>query len=78
MAATREDIDRWINHAKEIGATHIISVCDTFDWEDYPVYVMPKDDLKEKKKLYDGIDMQSINEVITLNEDGTVHEEIKK
>jgi len=67
MAATREDIDAWKKHAKEIGATHIISVCDTFDWDDYPVYVMPTEDLSERKKKYDGINMQKINEVIDIN-----------
>lgn len=74
MAATREDVDRWIAAAKEKGAKHIISVCDTWDYDDYPVYVMPEDDLEKMKKKYDGVNMQKINEVITINEDGTVHE----
>jgi hypothetical protein len=77
MAATREDIDRWIATAKQLGAKYIISVCDTFDYDDYPVYVMPEDNLEEKKKLYDGHNMQKINEVITINDDGTVTEGIK-
>ena len=76
MAATRSDVDRWINHAKEIGAKYIISVCDTFDYDDYPVYVMLKENLeKEKTRIYNS-SMQKINEVITINPDGTVHEEI--
>ena len=41
MAAKKEAIERWIKDAKEKGATHIISVCDTFEWEDYPVHVYP-------------------------------------
>jgi sugar phosphate isomerase/epimerase len=74
MAASREDVDRWIRTAKKMGAKHIISVCDTFDWDDYPVYVMPDENLEERKKDYNGVDMQRINEIITINEDGTVTE----
>jgi hypothetical protein len=74
MAATRTDIDRWIESAKEEGATHIISVCDTFEWEDYPVNVLPGENLELKKLQYDNVNMQKINEVITINADGTVSE----
>ena len=74
MAATRKDVDRWIATAKKMGAKHIISVCDTFDWDDYPAYVMPNENLEERKKEYNGVNMQKINEVITINEDGSVTE----
>ncbi len=74
MAASKSEIDGWISTAKEMGATHIISVCDTFDYDDYPVYVLPHEDLEEIKKKYDRVNMQKINEVITLDEDGSVHE----
>lgn len=74
MAATREDVDRWISTAKKMGARYIISVCDTFDYDDYPVYVMPGESLEKRKQEYTG-NMQRINEVITMNPDGSVHEE---
>lgn len=63
---TKLERERWIEIGKKMGATHIISVCDTFDYDDYPVYIMPEDSLEEKKKQYDGINMQRINEIITL------------
>ncbi len=72
MAATEEEVNRWIETAREKGAKYIISVCDTFDYDDYPVYVMPDENLTERKKEYNGENMQRINEVITLNDDGTV------
>lgn len=68
MAATREDVDRWIATAKAKGETHIISVCDTFDYDDYPVYVLPGEDLEEKKKEYNQVNMQKINEVIVVSD----------
>ena len=48
MAATREDIARWFIEGQSQGATHIIVVCDTFDWEDFPVYVLPQENVREK------------------------------
>jgi len=39
MAASREDISRWFDEGVAKNATHMIVVCDTYDWEDYPVYV---------------------------------------
>ncbi len=39
MTISRADIKRWFRNGKKNGATHMIVVCDTFDYEDYPVYV---------------------------------------
>ena len=66
MAASREDVERWIKTGKEQGAQYIISVCDTFDWDDYPAYVMPNENLEERKKKFSEENMQRINEVIDL------------
>lgn len=66
MAATLEDVNRWIETGKKEGATHLISVCDTFDWEDYPVYVMPHEDVVERTAYYRAYSMQKVNEVIKL------------
>ena len=68
MAAYQDEVDDWVEIAKDRGATHVISVCDTFDHDDYPVYVMPGEDLEEKKKHFDGVNMQRINEVITIEQ----------
>lgn len=70
MAATYDQVQEWIVDGKSNGATHLISVCDTFGWDDYPVYVYPEDDLKEVMAAYSGVRMQTINEVIELIEDG--------
>ena len=73
MAATREDVDRWIKTAKKMKAKYIVSVCDTFDYDDYPVYVMPSENLENVKSAH-SINMQRVNEVITINSDGSVIE----
>jgi len=73
MAASREDVDRWIEHAIEAKCEFIISVCDTFDWDDYPVYCKDKNDLIMNYDQYDGENMQRVNEIIQII-DGVVFE----
>jgi len=67
MAASGQDVDFWISQAKKQGATHIVSVCDTFDYSDYPVYVMPGENVDKIKRKYNGENMQRVNEVITID-----------
>jgi hypothetical protein len=67
MSATRQDIDRWFEAGLSSGATHMIVVCDTYDYENYPVYVNKNEDVEEKVKLYEQKDMQSIEEIYNLS-----------
>jgi len=69
MTATEDDVKRWVQEGKSRNATHMVSVCDQFSWDDYPVYVMPEDDLKDIVSKYDGPNMQKVNEVIDLERD---------
>lgn len=39
-----EDLSRWFDDGVRQRATHMVVVCDTFDWSDYPVYVKPGED----------------------------------
>ena len=66
MAATKEDLKRWFDSALRQKATHMIVVCDTFDWDDYPVYVLTGEDVREKAKEFDGRNMQKIMEVYSM------------
>ena len=52
MATTKQVIRRWLKEAKAKGATHMIVVCDTFDHEDYPVFVMPGDNARTTAASY--------------------------
>lgn len=56
-----------IKEAQILGATHVISVQDTFNDEDYPAFVMESDDLQEVRKRYDNINMQRINYVLEVD-----------
>jgi hypothetical protein len=70
MKETESDRDRWIRDAKKQKAKYVVSVCDTFSYEDYPVYCKDEDELSEAKSKYGcGKNMQRINEVITIELD---------
>jgi len=66
MAVSKKEFNKWIEEGKKMGATHLISVCDTFDYDDYPVYVMPGENCTKKEAEYNSKDMQRVNEVIKL------------
>lgn len=69
MATTKEDIRRWFEAGKKMGATHLIVVCDTFDWEDYPVYVDKTEDVRRMFEKYNGKNMQKVMEVYSFHRD---------
>ena len=50
MPATRDEILAWFDRGAALGATHMIVVCDTFSYEDYPVFVMPGEDVHRARK----------------------------
>ncbi len=39
MSTTKTEIRNWLETAKQNGATHLLVLCDAFDWEDYPVEI---------------------------------------
>ena len=75
MLATRENINQWIITAKKKECKFIISVCDTFDYYDYPVFCKTIKQVKEDYLVYNS-KMQRINEIIRINDDGTVDENL--
>lgn len=66
MATTREEIRQWFLEGQRGGKTHMVVVCDTFDHEDYPVYVYPNGNVHEVVEAYDGKNMQRVMEVYAL------------
>lgn len=70
MTTTKEDIVKWLKMAKEEGnISYVIIVCDTYDWNDYPVNVKVGQDIEKIMKKYNGINMQKIMEIYNLDMD---------
>ena len=69
MATTQAEIREWINQAVSENATHMLVVCDTFDWEDYPVIVGAKQNVRDVYAAHNGPNMQRVMEVYNLKMD---------
>ncbi len=65
---TKQDIREWLEEGQEQGATHVIVMCDTFDWSDYPVFVSPDEKVREVEEEKRG-SMQTVIEVYNLSMD---------
>jgi len=61
-----ETLKRWFKSGVDQGATHMIVVCDTYDWSDYPVYVLPAEDVREVEAKYAEADMSKVMEVYKM------------
>ena len=66
---TRMDLKVWFDQGKKEGATHMIVVCDTFDYGDYPAYVTPPETIHDRITYYKLSPMQRIMEVYDLSMD---------
>ena len=69
MATTQAEIRGWLNEGQRKRATHVIVATDTFSHEDYPVYVMPGEDVAQRAEEHDGPNMQRVVEVYDLSMD---------
>jgi hypothetical protein len=65
---TRDDIRLWLLQGSEQGARYMLVVCDSFDHEDYPVYVLPSDNLERLAQEH-SVNMQRVMECYDLQMD---------
>lgn len=63
MAATRADISRWFDEAPKT-ATHMIVVCDEFDYGDYPEYI--KGDAAKARECVDELNAKDLTRVMEV------------
>ena len=71
-----EDIKRWINNRPE-GCHHMIVACDTFDHEDYPVYLGEGEDVEAKEKELNNEDQMSrVMEIYSFTGKYTIEEQL--
>lgn len=67
MGTSLEDIREWFDVGKKNHATHMIVVCNTYDYEDYPKYVYPGQDVHQVERELNNPDrMSKVMEVYYL------------
>ena len=57
------EIAEWVQDEFKRDATHVLIVTDTFDYEEYPVPVMPNEDVQVKINEFNSLPMQKVIEV---------------
>lgn len=67
MPTTREDLSEWFDRGAQKGASYMVVVVDTFDYEDYPVFCDTKKEALIRMK--DPGEMQRVMEVYDLKAD---------
>lgn len=66
----KEEISKWFDYGVKQGCTHLIVVTDTFDYENFAVYVLPNQNVKEIERNYSNREkMLKIMEVYNLKMD---------
>ncbi len=66
MTAKLQDIRGYVERGQKNGSTHVIIACDTFDNDNYPVFVSPTENVREKIDDINKAKMQRIDEVYNL------------
>lgn len=73
MATTMADIREWFIKGVREGHTHMIVVCDTYDYEDFPRYVSgTADEVRAMVDEANGKNMEKVMEVYNLQKDREV------
>lgn len=78
MATTQDDIRRWLKEGEKQKATHVIVACDTFDYDDYPVYVLKGQDVNTEVSRVRGSSMQKVMEVYSLTGKHKIEDQINE
>lgn len=67
MTASFNEISRWFDRGVAEGATHMVVECDTFDYDDYPVYANSAAEARKRVSDAATKDMTSVMEVYVLD-----------
>lgn len=75
MTTTKAELKAWFEQGVAQGSAYMIVVCDTFDWEDYPVYLPDIEQAKSAKAMYEkNSSGQRLMEIYNLRHD--MHEQL--
>jgi hypothetical protein len=66
---SRDQIKDWLELGVSQGYTHALIVCDTFSYEDFPVYISKDESAKERQQEEASKPMQIVMEVYNLSLD---------
>lgn len=70
MAASRAEVQMWFQEGTRQQASHMVVICDTYDYEDYPAYITASnpEEAEAAAERKNG-NMQKVMEVYNLSKD---------
>lgn len=74
--ASKEVIKVWLGQAQKKSCTHLMVVCDDFDFNDYPVFITSGMDVTKEYEHRHSKNMQRVMEVYNLSMD--IKEQLKE
>jgi len=69
MGTTKDELREWFDRGVREGKAYMVVVCDTFDWEDYPIYARDAEEARKVHREHNGVNMQRVMEVYDLKMD---------
>ena len=66
---TVNTLRRWLKEGQAKKATHMIVVCETFSYTDFPVYVMAGENVRDLYEKHNNGQMSKVMVVYNLNQD---------
>jgi hypothetical protein len=77
MVASKEDIKRFFKRFNKNIHSHMLVVCDTYDYDDYPVFVLKTENVLKLIGKYNEKSMQKVIEVYSgdIDFEKQLHEE---
>ena len=67
MTATYDDVSAWFDDGLAKGANHMLVVCDTFDHDNYPVYILDGQGVHERIAQLETQPLLRIDEVYSYS-----------
>lgn len=72
MSPMEKDNQEWLEKARAQGAKYLLNVCDTWDYDNYPVFLDTDDELTAARKTYSQ-NMQRIDAILDVKTGKTIN-----
>ena len=69
MRYDNDAANRWFQTGREQGATHLLVILDTVDYEYFPIYVFHGQDIESEKQAYNRMSRIQIHATFDLSQD---------
>lgn len=66
VTGSYDEAPNWLSRAKTMRASYLVTVWDSFEMEQFPVFIMPGDDPERIKRIYNQHPTTSVSKVMAV------------